>query len=126
MKTKTAFKWDEALNWWNSLSFNQQDELAKKHLFSYQVKYITTEIKYVPGSLYAELITEVWKKEMDKKISMTVQDMREVLGSFIAREFLISPNADTSKLIRDMKDCKYNDEAYIKEWYQKFFGSEQK
>jgi len=55
---------EEAKKWWNdTLSMNEQNALASKHLLSYQAKYITTQIQYVPLRVYNALILEVWKKE---------------------------------------------------------------
>lgn len=52
---------------------------------------------------------------------MTVQDMREILAAALAKEYLMKPRTSISKLLKDMQDVKYKDDAYISLWYLKFF-----
>lgn len=55
----------KALDWWNdTLSINEQNAFAKKHLLNYQVSMVVgNSMKYTSASKYKELIHEIWKKE---------------------------------------------------------------
>lgn len=51
-----------------------------------------------------------------------ISDMRQVLASAIAREYLIGSAKSVDKIIRELQDCKYKPDDYISEWYSKFFN----
>lgn len=53
----------------------------------------------------------------------TIPEMREILGAAVAREWILFNRKGIDKIIRDLNDCKYQPDAYIKEWYTKFFES---
>lgn len=63
-----------ALNWWSSLSINEQKEASKKHLLPYQYAYIWDYgySKHVSPSLYLKLRVKVWEGEGQPKIDLVV------------------------------------------------------
>jgi hypothetical protein len=54
-----------ALEWWGSLSINEQKEYSRKHLLSYQYLFIWdwSYSKNVSRELYLKLRIEVWEGE---------------------------------------------------------------
>lgn len=62
-----------------------------------------------------------WYQLKRKQEKVSVKDMREVLGAAVAREWISFKTKSMDKIIRDLNDCKYQPEEYIKEWYKKFF-----
>lgn len=62
-----------------------------------------------------------WYQLKRKGKEPTITEMREILGAAVAREWILFNTKSMDKIIRDLNDCKHQQDDYIKDWYNKFF-----